>query len=214
MKHFKIILFNSFLNYLPEKERNIITSFEKGLVKDPQPIIDILTESKIFTMPTPDNIRQLCLKCGKIILLSNSYLSVKSIVNGMGPFWTTVTSDMIDSIFLTSKPTAEKVIKALQPEVLHAVDDNIVTWLHRYLRVASDNQIQLFMRFITGAITLYPTDIIKVQFVDMSLNHLRPMAETCFKILTLPRGFLSLSQFRAVLDRYLKNVDAWNLHDE
>jgi len=39
------------------------------------------------------------------------------------------------------------------------------------------------------------------------------MAETRFKILTLPRGFSAFSQFRAILNRYIKNIDLWSLHD-
>jgi len=62
------------------------------------------------------NIRQLCLKAGRVTLISNAYLNVKIIVKGMGPFWEAITDVMIDSIYLSSKPTAEKIIQALRPE--------------------------------------------------------------------------------------------------
>jgi len=208
-------LYSSFLNFLPDRERMLIETFHGKKTEEPA-ILDILSESKIFVKPTMENIKKLCVNAAKNTLISSSFFSMKAISKGMEVgqgFWNTVDKEMVDAIFSVAIPTASKIIAALEAQESRQKDQQITTWLHRYLRSSSESELQLFMRFISGSMTIDPRDVIMVQFTDMPQDYLRPMAETCFKILHLPRGFSSFSQFRQIFNKYIRNQQDWNVHD-
>jgi len=208
-------LYSSFLNFLPDRERMLIETFHGKKTEEPA-ILDILSESKIFVKPTMENIKKLCVNAAKNTLISSSFFSMKAISKGMEVgqgFWNTVDKEMVDAIFSVAIPTASKIIAALEAQESRQKDQQITTWLHRYLRSSSESELQLFMRFISGSMTIDPRDVIMVQFTDMPQDYLRPMAETCFKILHLPRGFSSFSQFRQIFNKYIRNQQDWNVHN-
>ena len=65
------------------KEASLFTNFNTN-VQDIQPIMDILSDFKIFARPSNDNIREIMEKAGKFALIKNPLFSMQSIVNGMG----------------------------------------------------------------------------------------------------------------------------------
>ena len=77
---------DGFMQVLPTREAEIVADFKNGLTTNPQPIQDILSDSRIFALPTQSNIDELILQAGKITLIRNPYHAMKSIVRGMGPF--------------------------------------------------------------------------------------------------------------------------------
>lgn len=91
-------LLQSFLNYLPYQEKDRVEQFSKGLTKHIEPVIDILSESKIFMTPTKENINDLCIKAATMTLIP--YLSSYILIKGIGHFWNGVTYDMFNSIYI------------------------------------------------------------------------------------------------------------------
>ena len=62
-------LFNSFLNYLPEREEEVIRSFSRSSNKNVQAIVDILSEYRMHSIPTPENVTSLCVKTARLRLI-------------------------------------------------------------------------------------------------------------------------------------------------
>ena len=44
----------------------------------------------------------------------------------------------------------------------------------RYIRACTQEEIMLFMRYVSGSTTLVPRERIKVIFINQPLDHLRP----------------------------------------
>lgn len=130
----------------------------------------------------------------------------------MGPFWKDVSRLMLISIYECTVPTADRLISCLDVNEIKAVDQKIMTWLHRYIRSCTKTELLVFVRFITGASILSPNDIIKVQFVEQAPDHLHPQAATCFKVLMLSRQYGSFTHFCENLAMYMCSNN-WNLHD-
>lgn len=206
-------LIKSYLNYLPLHESNVIQQYSEGKDINKQIIIDIFSEHGIYTVPSQSNIMQLCNQAANISLIRLPFFAFQTIVKGMGAFWKNVTKEMLLAVYSCTTPDAEKIIACLQVEEENATDQKLTTWLHRYIRASSDSKIISLVRFITGSSSLLPDDVIKVNFVNQQVNHLRPTAATCFKILNLPRQFSSLTQMRQSIDFFISNEELWNVHD-
>lgn len=65
------------------------------------------------------------------------------------------------------------------------------------------------VRFVMGSSIFLPDSSIQVQFIDQELDHVRPLSQMCFKILTLPRQFTLFSHLRDVVDFCTNNSETW-----
>ena len=207
-------LLNSFFMFLPSTDVTLIKSFMSGNRSDVQPILDVLTELKVFDRPTKSNIETLCIKAANVALIRLPHFALQSVVEGMGPFWKDVTKCMFSSIYHSLIPTASSVLAALVVNEIQLVDAKVTTWLHRFIRNCSSTELITFIHFITGANSLWPGDIIKVEFMDQPPQHLRPMSQTCFRILQLPRQYASFTQMCVNIKKYLLIDECWAVYDE
>jgi len=188
-------ILSSFLNFLPSNETQLIKTF-KEIGGDTQPISDILSDYSIFSVPTKDSIDELTVKAGKVALIRNPCFAIQHLVNGMGTFWNKCSKSHIDSIYSITLPNAERIINCLDSTENSKQEGKILTWFHRYIRSCSLSELIRLVRFITGSPSLSPSAVIKVEFVDQSVNNLRPQAQTCFKFFIIPRQYYSFSQLR------------------
>ena len=200
-------LISTFLMFLPKTESAFIEKFEQA---NAQPVLDILTEYKIFEQPTSENITRLCKKAANVALIRLPCFGLKSIVKGMGQFWSQISREMFCSLYSCILPNPERVINALFINERQQTEAKIGTWLHRFIRNCTSAQLFSFVRFVTGSPNLWPDDIIKVEFVDQPTAHLRP---TCFKILRLPRQYVSYTELSANIINNMALEDNWAISD-
>jgi len=206
-------LMKSFLNFVTSSEAEYIKNFIDGREIKEQALVDVLYSYNIYQKPTKDNVIDLVLRASHTALIKRPYLQFIQISNGMGSFWKRIDASMIDSLYSLCTPTADSLIKQLLVDETCPQDATITTYLHRYIRSCSKNDLQLLVRFITGSTTLLPNATIKVEFVDQSPKYLHPLSQTCFKILILPRQFRSFTQFSQVIPTHLSSEEHWSVYD-
>lgn len=206
-------ILSSFLEFIQPNEKQLVENFSRGKCQCVQSLLDMLLEYSITEKPNKSNITDLMTKAGKIALIRTLYLSFQKIVEGMGNFWKNTSVEAFDSLFSVTIPNPEKVIEACISEETCAKDSRITTWIHRYLRACTKKELLTFCRFVTGSSTLPPSSKIRVQFVDQSSTNLHSVAQTCFKILTLPRQYSSFTELNNNLNFYFSNSDMWAVHD-
>ena len=78
-------LVSSFMQFITPTEANHILSFSKGQLTQHQPIMDILSDYSIFSLPTKDNVMKLVEKVAKVALIRMPCFALQNIVKG---FWT------------------------------------------------------------------------------------------------------------------------------
>jgi len=203
----------SFMQYLPQMEADFVYKFRKEMDINIQPIRDILSDFKIFASPTPENVFNLMIKAGRAALIKNTCYPMQSFVKGLGNFWSKVTPDQFDALYYCTIPTADGVIGNLIVLEQTNQEGKIVTWLHRYIRSCTKDKLAKFLRFITGCEAFAPNSFIKLEFVDQPVEHLRPLSQTCFKILILSRQYSSFTQLSDNIDSYIENSENWVVHD-
>ena len=209
-------LFNSFLNYLPEREEEIIRSFSRSSNNNVQGIVDIQSEYReyrVYSIPTPDNVTSLCVKAARMSLIKIPANAMKCLLRGMGEVWIGTNKNQFDFIYNSGIPTAEAVIENLDVMELNNHDQKITTWLHRFIRSCTLPDLKLLLRFVTGSATFISGSTIKVEYVNQHLRNLFPTAATCFKILRLPRQYSSFHQLRNNLSEHINNKELWAVHD-
>ena len=118
---------------------------------------------------------------------------------------------MINALFESLTPTHERFINCLEPCECNAQDQKITTWFHRYIRSCSSEQLEKLLRFITASSSLPRDTKIKIQFVNQPPKYLRPHAQTCFKILLIPRQYASFTQLYENLNFYMAHSEYWGV---
>ncbi|XP_068726598.1 uncharacterized protein [Montipora capricornis] len=203
----------SFLQLLPERERQVLT---KGREEGPFPsddILDILSEYNVTTFPTASNLPQIVKQVSRSELIQKPFYLLGKIREGMGNFWTDVTKEEIGGIYSQTTPSSTKVTESITYVISDKKEEQVAAWLVRYLKAADTKMLSRFLRFCTGGDLVLPNKKIAVQFENMSEAAMRPKARTCFCSLVLPKGYNSFAHFSANLDYYLTNTAFWDLMD-
>lgn len=206
-------LISSFLNFISIRESQVVKSLSEGQSCKIQPIIDILSEYGIFDQPSAGNINSLILKAAKSALIRLPCFSFQAITKGMGMVWKKFNPSLLDALYEVTVPSAEKLIECMAPNEVTSKDGKVTTWLHRYIRSCTEKQLKTFIRFVTGSPNLPYGTTVKVEYVDQTRDHLRPIVKTCFKILILARQYMSFTELTENLDFHTSNEANWNVHD-
>ena len=137
-----------------------------------------------------------------------------AIIRGMGFSWKKLSQPIINSLFESLTPTHERLINCLEPCECNAQDQKIITWFHRYIHSCLKQQLEQLVRFITASSSLPCDTKTKIQFVNQPPKSLRPHAQTCFKILLIPRQYVSFTQLYENFNFYMVHSDYLGVHDE
>ena len=205
-------LLDSFFKYLPEKESDFLQNFDS--CSDKQACVDILSEFRIFDPPKTENINDLCLKGAHIAIIQKPCFQMQQLVAGMN-FFREMGKEFFDELYHQTIPSADKLIASIIVEEKTTHEQNITTWLHRYIRSCSHTDLKRLLRFVTAS-TSMPSTKIKLQYVNQQLEYLRPITETCFCILNLPRQYESFFQLRNNLNQFIQNSsnNHWQMEDD
>ena len=107
--------------------------------------------------------------------------AMKCLLRGMGEFWSGTNKNQIDFIYNSGITTGEAVIENLDVTELNNHNQNMTTWLHRFIRSCTLSELKLLLRFVTGSATFVSGGTIKVEYVNQHPRNLFPIAATCFK---------------------------------
>ena len=207
-------LVSSFLQLLPERERQILC---KAQEKDgPFPtdaIVDILSEYNATSLPTASSLPGIIKQVSRSEMIHKPFFLLGKIRQGMGNFWRDITKDEIEETYRRTTPNTTNVIASLDCVVADKKEEQVAGWLLRYLKAAETKMLCRFLRFCTACNIVLPNKKISVRFENMSEAAMRPKAMTCFCSLVLPKGYNSFAHFSANLDYYFTNTALWDLMD-
>ena len=159
-------------------------------------VLEILEEYQERSLPTSSNLKEILVKIARAEFVTKPFLPILKIREGMGEFWDSVSQEEIESVYAMCTPSPSRVISLLHITPLNTQERKIARWLKRFLKEADSITLGLFLRFCTGNDMAIPGCQIKVRFENMVLLAMRPMARTCFRVLTLPRTYQTYHQLR------------------
>ena len=204
-------LLTSFYNHLPEKEAELLQKFNDMSC---QAAIDIFAECQIFEKPTEKNIKILCIEAAKVCLIQKPCFQMMQLAQGM-TFFKTLGPEAFDSLYNSNLPSSELLIEKISVTELSNHEQKITTWVHRYIRSCNTTELSTFLRYVTASASM-PKKSIKLEYVNQPMEYIRPMSQTCFCILFLPRQYQSFSQLRNNLNRWIQNdqPENWKMQDD
>ena len=170
-----------------------MTCYSEDFSKLKNEVIGLLPDYNTQNIPRTDNIRSLVIQAAKHALVRAPpppppQFSMLEVRQGMGEFWHNVTEPEIDALYSSCTPTPEKVLKCLNVEPLSNKEETAVTYLQRFIRSSSQETLERFLQYCTGASMLLPGGSITIHFVNqISDIARRPVSKTCFKILEIAR---------------------------
>jgi len=188
-------LLASFYKFLPEREGNLFEHFDAS-PETVRACMDVLTEYRIYALPTTNNIRERNLKAARISMIQSPCFQFQNLVRSMPLFRNQMDARLFEYLHISQSPTTENVIESI---------------------IADEETPQTFLRFVTSVSSITRARI-KVMFLDQPERHLRPQPQTCFSILRLPRQYSCFSELRNNFNFYIQNGNsatdaAWEMHD-
>ena len=204
-------LVNSFYNHLPEKEAEMLQKFNHS---SSQAATDIFAEFQIFEMPTEGNIKRLCREAGEVCLIQRPCFQMMQLAKGL-EFFKSFGPKNFENLYAANNPTSDLLIEKIAVVERSNHEQKITTWLHRYIRSCNTIELSTFLRFFTASSSM-PKMSIKLEYMDQPTSYLRPMSQTCFCILLLPRQYQTFSQLRNNLNKWIQNDNSenWQMQDE
>ena len=207
-------LITSFLNLLPPREKELVDKAIRGNKPFPtDELMDIFEDHNINVVPSPENLKSLVVQVARNEFVTKPYLCLLNIRKGMGSLWDNVSAEQIASIYGICLPTAQRIIDCMYMVPKDSKEEQIFSWLKRYLRGASHEILTNFVRFCTATDVILPHTSIAVHQEVMPSAAIRPKSQTCFRILILPKNYESFVQLRKNLELYLRDSSFWDLND-
>ena len=175
-------LVNSFLQILPERERQILLKAMDG--KDPFPtneIVDILSEFNASSVPSRSNLQKILKQVSLSEVIHKPFFILSKMRQGMGNFWNDVAKDEIEELYRKASRDPQNVVSCLDFNVQDKKEEQVSGWLVRFLKGANPKLLGQFLRFCTGTDILWPGKRIQVRFGSMSELAMRPKSKTCLQ---------------------------------
>ncbi|KAF5308924.1 hypothetical protein FQR65_LT00006 [Abscondita terminalis] len=206
------ILLDDFLKYVTVHEANFL---KKGLNDFNQldkiernDLISFFTCYKLYENPSPTEFCEQILSIAKENLIVKPTNLIDEIRKGIHPlryelFWSKLNLKIVKKLLSYQKLTPEKVIEIIRPfkADLTNEEQNILYYLHMYIRSLSCDALQQLVFFITGSYTL-PDEII-ITFTTISGLMIRPISHTCSNTLELSICYNTYQEFKRNLNIYL-----------
>ena len=122
-------------------------------------------------------------------MISKPFFCLNKLQDGMRPFWKAVAAGEINALYMLCSPTNKNVIESSQLDGENQQEVRVFQWLTRYLRNRDQQSVARFLRFCTGSDVILPHSSIKVRMENMSALSMRPKAQTCFRVLVIPKNY-------------------------
>ena len=178
---------------------------------DREQILDALADFNVTTLPTRENLSSIVLNAARLSLINKPLFFITNLRKGMGQFLGYRHCSRDPKFVQVLCSCAERVIAVLHLKESCDVERKIGRWLIRFIRDASEMLLRRLVQFCTSLPMLLPQKKISVSFVNQPQDHLRPIGATCFKILKLPRQYVSFAQLKDNLEFYLTNIHLWKM---
>lgn len=175
------------------------------------------SDYQVTKKPLASNLKATLVRVAKNEMLSKPAMAMDGMRDGLleGDFenlWKCSKEDVMN-VYNEMQLTPQRVISMLSEDPsthLHKSRLQILSYLKKYIRCLSRNELARFLRYVTG--TPIPVVVsVQVMFHVNELGSLpHPLTHTCAASIDLPdSGYASFNDFRVQMDALLHNELAW-----
>ena len=204
------IIFESFIDYLTAHESSILCDTIDQNVFSCQTqtqLINTLSRLGCTEVPSPANIKQLVLRVAKHLFLGKPLGALYALNSGVPipyhSFWQNFPIDKLFHLYKVLNATTSAILE--EPVDINPTEDRVFGFLLSFVGNMKQNELRLFLRFITGS-SVRLAKHIKVSFNSLTGLARRPISHTCDCNLELPVSYATYpeveSEFTNVLVKY------------
>lgn len=120
----------------------------------------------VVSLPTANSLPQIIAQLSRSEMIRKPFFLLGKIRQGMGNFWADITKDEIKDMFRRSTPNCTNVTASLNWVALDKKEEQVGSWLVRYLKAADNKMLWRFVRFCTAGGIMLPNKQISVLSVE------------------------------------------------
>ncbi|XP_071852784.1 uncharacterized protein [Apostichopus japonicus] len=210
-------LLKDFLDFITVSERALLKralrNFDALTPADKTKLIDVYSMYEMYETPSQSNINQQLVAIAESALIYKSKPFVEEMRKGMPPshmaaFWSKLSLQMIDFIFVMQSPTGKKVADVLQSQGdLRPQEEAVLWWLKDFVSSLDAEDVADFLRFTTGS-SVMPQDPIQVEFLSTARF---PTVRTCANLIQCPVFYTSRNELKREWRAILSNSDSFQM---
>lgn len=212
------VLLESFIDFLSSHEssklRAAIVESRTTLTPDMRAsLIDILSRFECREMPTSENVQRLVLTVARHIFLGKPlgvlYCLKSGVPKPYNEFWSSYSVEKMFSLYKSLNATTTSVLALMdEPKDMNPAEQRIYNYLVSFVSSLKDDELRMFMRFVTGSSAMVAKPI------SLTFNHLtglarRPISHTCGCSLELSLAYSTFPEFELEFSRVLSSEFSW-----
>lgn len=203
------ILLESYKHYLPETEWEILDRAQKYALngEEQEELLSILTDIGSTSIPDkPGKMKEVLLQLAHLKLIQDPKYPLDMMAETArdGLRREIISIAILTAMYDTKQPTVKKVVDLFVYEAENQQQENVMTFLKKYVRCLQLPNLCKFLRFVTGTDTMCGYQI-KIQFTNLSGLERRPIAHACGPVLDLPHTYRNYMELRTEFDNILNS---------
>ena len=158
----------SFKSYITPDEREVLERvLSEDFESDDEDLTEFLSSYKCYRIPKPQNIKSLFVELSqqeiiqKPRYIANCWAPVLEVLKGHADF---ANVESLRQLLLDSKPTAKKVIKALDAKPTSDAEKESLGFLKKFIKSLDGVSLKVFLKFVTGS------EVMILQTISVSFN--------------------------------------------
>ena len=211
-----LIIIESFIDYLTTHESSILRSAieQKSFSRQTQSqLINILSRLGCTEVPSPSNIKQLVLRVARHQFLGKPLGALYALNSGVPipyhSFWELFSIDTLFRLYKVLNATTSAVLGLIEdPGDMNSAEDRVFGFLLSFVGNMKQNELRLFLRFVTGSSVLLAKKI-SICFNNLSGLARRPISHTCDCALELPVSYATYPEFEMEFTKVLTSEVSW-----
>lgn len=218
-----VILVESFVDYLSSYESSILReavhfaqqqqqqqAFSKQMVTE---LISILSRLGCTEIPNPANIKLLIANIAKHQLIAKPLGALFTLRSGVPSiyhaFWNLFSVEKLFSLYKSLNASPASVLKMIEePSDMNFAQDRVFHYLLTFIGNAKQEQLRLFLRFVTGSSVRIAKPIV-VTFNNLTDLARRPISHTCDCTLEVPIAYTTYPEFELEFSLVLNHEMSW-----
>ncbi|VDI74013.1 Hypothetical predicted protein [Mytilus galloprovincialis] len=200
------MLMSSFLSYMNDTDREIVTAALKGNLQDDEKddFIDILDRFDHNNIPSPDEVKHVFSQIAHKELIQKTKYALAGMAESSRDNLVLLFPDTaaIKVLYEARNPTVKSVLKLLQAQPTNKAESDSYKYFKQYIKSQEDSNLRKLLQYITGS-NVICVERIAVMFTysEGLLRH--PVAHTCGPTLELPATYNSYPDLRGEFDSIL-----------
>ena len=176
-------------------------------------LVNLMSRFGCRDVPKPDNLRRLALEIGRHEFTVKAVGAVFAMNSGLPrphqKFWNEYSVEKLYSLYKSLIANHEEVIKMItEPDTMNCAEERVYGYLIRFVGSLKSEELQGFLRFVTGSSVMLPNDITVIFNAATGLT--RAIASrTCSSTIVVPTTYVTYPDFAHDFHCILQSDFGW-----